>query len=181
MNALHSSNEIPPTPLPSPTKNTTSFPGCSPTRLYGGRSWERRCQKHWVCKQTIQPKNPVSVSNATNISSEKISKLWVYRPLEDVYICGNIRGGRGNLSLAWWHFLDSKPEFFVESNEPLVYMVNTEKINYISCPYHIMTWSICYEEPADEKACRLPIWLNPDWMWATWISTLFWKQLKEKI
>ena len=67
----------PPTPLPSPTKNTTSFPGFSPTRPYGGRTWERRCQKHWVCKQTIQPKNPVSVSNATNISREKISKLWV--------------------------------------------------------------------------------------------------------
>ena len=129
--------------------------------------------------KTIQPKNPVTVSNATKISSEKISRLE--RPLEDVCICGNIRGGRRNLSLAWWHFLDSKPEFFIESNEPLVYMVNTEKINYISCPYYIMTWSICYEEPADEKACRLPIWLNPDWMWATWISTLFWKQLKEKI
>ena len=46
MNALHSSNEIPPTPLPSPTKNTTSFPGFSPTRPYGGRTWERGCQKH---------------------------------------------------------------------------------------------------------------------------------------
>ena len=44
MKALRLSNEIPPTPLPSPTKNTTSFPGFSPNRRYGGRTWERRCQ-----------------------------------------------------------------------------------------------------------------------------------------
>lgn len=28
------------------------------------------------------------------------------------------------------------------------------------------------------KACRLPIWFRPFWMCETWISTLFWKQLK---
>lgn len=27
------------------------------------------------------------------------------------------------------------------------------------------------------KACRFPIWLRPLWICATWISTLFWKQL----
>lgn len=30
------------------------------------------------------------------------------------------------------------------------------------------------------KACRFPIWLRPLWMCATWISTLFWKQLQEE-
>ena len=39
---------------------------------------------------------------------------------------------------------------------------------------------VSYDVPADEKACKLPIWLKPDWIWATWISTLFWKQLQKK-
>lgn len=30
------------------------------------------------------------------------------------------------------------------------------------------------------NACRLPSWLRPLWMCATWISTLFWKQLKNQ-
>lgn len=39
---------------------------------------------------------------------------------------------------------------------------------------------VSYDVPADEKACKLPIWLKPDWMWAMWISTLFWKQLQKE-
>lgn len=30
------------------------------------------------------------------------------------------------------------------------------------------------------KACKFPIWLRPLWICATWISTLFWKQLGEE-
>ena len=78
VNALHSSNEIPPTPppLPSPTKKIQPrSQGSLLPILTDGEPGNEVAKNTAFLKQTIQPKNPVTVSNATNISGNKISKL----------------------------------------------------------------------------------------------------------
>ena len=75
MNALHSSNEIPPPPSPPlPKTQPRSQASLLPFPIEGEPGNEVAKNTAFENK-TIQPKNPVTVSNATKISSEKISRL----------------------------------------------------------------------------------------------------------